>query len=422
MKFVAGRWFIRGFAQEFAWGFAWVLTWVLFVLLGGCGCFEDGVLQVGLLSSAVRDAQGRNFAIIDYKCKHQWGYPYGGTLSACVAMGTADYYGVGQSNTLDGTPIDIYDVVGIHDINLEPPSNDPVFYFEAGWVPGAPIPGTKEHEPGHAICLSKKRWATLPLQGSRNRGLPDPRLDEKGLYCEDVGERGVRQIDVNRLNPIPDPAALTRLQQYGAVLYNYSGILDTYLRQWSDGGRFYASSSGEDAPRAGDPTPYYTPPDGTVGYMPFYRTPGVRESLEGVLFTEDAYELLQQGAWPLVTSAPGAPPQLALSPGALVRLVTYVNPGGGYITTTETMPGYTEVRTEGYIFRHNPGMLPWMPAVFRGTPKPLYRFRRGDGPNAVYLTSTTPQPGFQHDRMGLCGCVGNYQQCPIAEGYLLRAP
>ncbi|HEX2569010.1 MAG TPA: ADYC domain-containing protein [Polyangia bacterium] len=411
---------MKWFARQLAWG----LAWVLLVHVGGCGCFEDGELQLGLLSSAVRDAQGRNFAIIDYKCKHVWGYPYGGTLSACVAMGTADYYGVGQSNTLDGTPIDIYDVQGIHDISQEPPSTDPVFYFEAGWVPGTPIPGTKERTPGHAICLSKRRWATLPIAPPKGRTLPDPRLDERGRYCEDVGSRGARVIDLNRLDPIPDPAALTRLQQFGAVLYNRSGLLDTYLRQWSDGARFYASSSGEDAPRAGDPTPYYTPPAGTVGYVPFYRTPGVRESLEGVLFTEDAYKLLLQGQWPLVTPAPGATPQLALSPGALVELVTYQNPGagGGYVTTTEAMPGYAKVRTEGYVFRHDPGPLPWMPAAFRGTPRPLYRFRKGSGASAVYLTSTTPQPGFQYDRMGLCGCAGNYQQCPIAEGYLLRTP
>jgi hypothetical protein len=86
------------------------------------------------------------------KCA-RWGYrpwqsyngvPLAAYHQACTRMARADYCGDGESHTKDGTPVDIYDNLG-----LLVRGNDPLLHFEASWTPRG------------AYCISKQRWLEL---------------------------------------------------------------------------------------------------------------------------------------------------------------------------------------------------------------------------------------------------------------------
>jgi uncharacterized protein YjbI with pentapeptide repeats len=82
-----------------------------------------------------------------------WGYaPWdvGADLhQACTRMGRADYCGTGVSYTKDGTAIDIFDAR-----QIQSPTNDPSFAFEAGWgVDGA-------------VCVSRTRYSAQTSNGA----------------------------------------------------------------------------------------------------------------------------------------------------------------------------------------------------------------------------------------------------------------
>jgi hypothetical protein len=126
-------------------------------------------------------------------------------MQACSRMGRADYCAAGMPNTLDGTPIQIDNVfTGLQ--------SHEGFTFEAAWA-GKAI-NDRVPQPLQAICLTKLRWSTMPLGGNCPLVLPDPRVDAKGKFCEDI-------------SPID-------LERKGALLYSSSSYMDAGLYTYTD--------------------------------------------------------------------------------------------------------------------------------------------------------------------------------------------
>ncbi|EAU64749.1 hypothetical protein STIAU_0424 [Stigmatella aurantiaca DW4/3-1] len=151
----------------------------------------------------------------------------------CTAMASADYCGEATPNTLSGTPITLY-----HAGNVPTQTSGSVpgyvaggpvredYFFESAWALVDPISGqpvTSATLPfrvrTQAVCLTKKRWSTLPYDGlcMNNHGdtlqpsrVPDPRNpDVQAKYCEEYTR--------------------DELIQRGAVLFSYSKFLDAAL-------------------------------------------------------------------------------------------------------------------------------------------------------------------------------------------------
>lgn len=127
-------------------------------------------------------------------------------LHACSRMARADYCGAGLPNTLDGTPIWIDDM-----FTFDPTRDPDGFFHEAGW-PGRAV--TRKGGPQPAVCLSKLRWATLPINGDCPLSLPDPRKDDKAKFCEDMTPQ--------------------ELDAKGALLYSSSTFIDAGLLTYRD--------------------------------------------------------------------------------------------------------------------------------------------------------------------------------------------
>jgi len=99
-------------------------------------------------------------------------------MQACTQMARADYCGVGAPNTLDGTPIWINDAFAPDEVREG-------FAFEAAWA-GRAFADGRPLAPTPVVCLSKLRWSTLPLGGDCPLRVPDPRVDGKGQFCDDL--------------------------------------------------------------------------------------------------------------------------------------------------------------------------------------------------------------------------------------------
>jgi hypothetical protein len=86
-------------------------------------------------------------------------------------------------------------------------------YVEAAWRPGHPASKTEPAETA-AICLSKKRWATIPT--GPGFCLPDPRRDPEAFFCDDPFLwESILEITDN------------------ALLFNDSAFVDLGLYRWS---------------------------------------------------------------------------------------------------------------------------------------------------------------------------------------------
>ena len=79
---------------------------------------------------------------------------------ACQHMVRADYDGSRWAHTRNGTPIDIWDHIGIQ---AETTADDPKFRFEAGWSARG------------AVCVARTRWPDLLSRDALVRSAP--RLD-----------------------------------------------------------------------------------------------------------------------------------------------------------------------------------------------------------------------------------------------------
>lgn len=171
------------------------------------------------------DATRFTFACADgviAKCI-DWGYapwpsPSGARMApyhqACTRMARADYCYDGKSRTVAGTIID-YSDAATPPLNAAMAADDlrgADFSAEAVWrddVPAERLPG--RFRP--AVCLYKKRWATLPLGGPCGVYLTDPRIRPKHAdACDDRSEDFWRT--------------------HGGLLFNRSTIIDAALSRW----------------------------------------------------------------------------------------------------------------------------------------------------------------------------------------------
>lgn len=137
---------------------------------------------------------------------------------ACTRMASADYCSRGQPFTRELTPVVIRDfhpaaqpAPGAQPVLVHPhpfPGNPDWHYIEAAWRPGRRPP----------VCVSKSRWAGLPIQpcgpsgGGGDECLADPRLDPNAKTCEEY--------------------TFADLRAAGALIVNASKMMDTTLQAW----------------------------------------------------------------------------------------------------------------------------------------------------------------------------------------------
>jgi ADYC domain len=161
--------------------------------------------------------------------------PFGGvqkdrTFAATVYMNTAAYCGGNMSYTVDGSPIEVFGLNGeganpVHDPGEHPPGPDAVYYLEGAWGAAGSVPSDPNFR-GGATCLAKWRWQVLPAGGLCAQQLPDPRVDRKGYFCDDVGSSGNSFAGL-----------LGELAEKGGLVFSASLINDRGLWFWrSDGG------------------------------------------------------------------------------------------------------------------------------------------------------------------------------------------
>jgi hypothetical protein len=159
-------------------------------------------------------------------------------VQACTRMARADYCATGGPNTLDGTPIHIDDA-------FHPTSVVKDYAFEAAW-PGvaSSSPRIETHSP--VVCLSKLRWSTLPLGGDCPLQLPDPRVNAKGRFCDD-------------LTP-------TQLAALGARTFSSSSYIDAGLYTYDDPATDQRLTTSKLVPQAQNQPPAWqiTPPANVI--------------------------------------------------------------------------------------------------------------------------------------------------------------
>ncbi len=114
--------------------------------------------------------------------------PHGEDLApyhaACVHMVRADYCGDSQPHTKDGTQIDIYDHLGMHD----DAKADPEYAFEAGWAPDG------------AVCVAHTRWSDVATLDSLRAECP--RLPLGDVCTEKAAQaKGALVFNRSRLKP-----------------------------------------------------------------------------------------------------------------------------------------------------------------------------------------------------------------------------
>jgi hypothetical protein len=234
-------------------------------------------------------------------------------ILACTRMARADYCASGKPHTVDGTPIHLYDIFGGP---VRPEHEVPGFKFEAAWTGQAWKTTDSGPAQKPAMCLSKLRWATLPVGGECPLTLPDPRYKGEGRFCEDYDQ--------------------AELEKMGAYFYNDSPLLDTGLYTWSnDAGDAWLATTHLFLNRLGQPpeplgTPL-TPPDQV-------QLPGSAPRFEGALFRPEATP--PDGAKMLSTyfcaDVPEAP-----------------KVGGDFRTTTEAPEGCVKIGDEGWVYGAN---------------------------------------------------------------------
>jgi len=217
----------------------------------------------------------------------------------CTAMASADFCGEGKPNTLNGTPLTLFHAGNVKTQpgadSLSPPfifrgAVNQSYYFEAAWGlvdagTGAPIVsytalGASPRVRAQALCLTKKRWATLPPSGSCSikATLPDP--------------RGASLTDPNRPK-FCDDSNRDDLKGKGAVLFSYSKYLDGGLYRFkrNNTDQYIVTSMVEPGPTNGPL--YVLKPESRLTPSDFQLDGGVL-SFEGPLIKADAPAALVQ--------------------------------------------------------------------------------------------------------------------------------
>jgi hypothetical protein len=227
-------------------------------------------------------------------------------LQACTRMARADFCAVGVPNTLDGTPIHVHDAFGGP---LHPEHDVHGFFFEAAWLPSLHSPkGQDQARP--PVCLSKKRWSTLPLGGGCDVALPDPRV-RQGKFCEDY--------------------SLADLEALGAVVYSDSSYIDAGLYSWGDPTTTAPLTTSHLLPGAAGSAPtWIAPPPAGLPFSPS----GQPMQFEGALFSPDV--------------------PAAIAASGVRKLVSYWCLGPDYVTTTTDLSATCmPIAVEGYVYPSN---------------------------------------------------------------------
>jgi hypothetical protein len=197
---------------------------------------------------------------------------------ACTRMARADYCSNGISHTMNGTYIHYYDifnrVLGLHGTDLLPyvryeDPNDRTLdmFLETAWRPGL-------RSQSAAICLSKKRWSTIPItpEGDLNcpldPGFKDPRKPDSGAnFCDEQTE--------------------ATLEGQSARLFNDSAFVDLGLYRWSNADDNFTTSAFIDfgvRTQPSDIPPPFQQPAEFEGAVFNYRTRFVPAPVESLIF------------------------------------------------------------------------------------------------------------------------------------------
>ncbi|NTX06381.1 ADYC domain-containing protein [Myxococcus sp. CA040A] len=161
----------------------------------------------------------------------------------CLRMATADYCGVGHSNTVDGTPIAFHDTkyvpltAAAHVVTSLSGSAYQGYYFEAAWADCSldttgsnPTPACRaiHANPTNgvilpryaALCLSKRRWASFPFAGT----------------CFDPHSQTLTPFDRDFVPKYCEDYTVEQLEERGARLFTFSRFLDTGLYRFQQDG------------------------------------------------------------------------------------------------------------------------------------------------------------------------------------------
>jgi hypothetical protein len=272
----------------------------------------------------------------------------------CTSLASADYCGEGTSNTLSGTPIKLYHPGNIQTqvddsgkVRIAPGPVHTDYYFEAAWAlvdasTGQPVTSAAlpSRVRAQALCLTKKRWATLPLHGTciadndedpLNNRLPDPRNPDSPWgtqYCEDYTH--------------------AELIQKGAVLFSYSKFLDAALYRFQNQvtGEYLTTSQIYILPMATDNLKAIYFPDPAVfanAGQYLLANDGLDDSYEGPLFRPETPPHLFEGA--AVSPLRRYRAQAGSPPYAVDTFLTVSDTSG------VAVPGnYGQEAIEGYVY------------------------------------------------------------------------
>lgn len=307
----------------------------------------------------------------------------------CTAMATADYCGEGTPHTLNNTSIIMFNPGDVK--TTAPVGTPPVsyvstelggtrgnFFLEAAWKVDSDVNevGLVKNMRAHALCLTKKRWSTLPVGACMSSTLPDPR--QKGstaTYCEDGSK--------------------DQLLERGGLLFSYSMFMDAGLYRFKNGvtGEFLTTADVVIDPN--DKYPY--------SYQPrFAKGVGYKLDDGGSLGSFNPFEgtVLTEAAW-------NAGPFLNVRSN-LRKLVRCVDSNGRYLTQRAdgwVPKGYSCGSAEGYVYVPGDPLDP-MAGVSKLT---LWR-------NGRYVTSVTNLAPLGYSNEGAQGYL------PSLVDYAQRLP
>lgn len=327
----------------------------------------------------------------------------------CLRMATADYCGLGHGNTVDDTPIAFHDTKYVPltlDGRVVPHLSGAAVqdhYFEAAWVdcskdktdePPSPAchpliggPNNGAILPRHAaFCLSKRRWASLPLAGTcfdpYGQSTDPSDRDFAPKFCEDYTE--------------------AQLEAHGARFFSFSRFLDTGLYQFR-----YDSEPG----RAVTTTAYLPPQQ-----LP--KHPNVVAPNTAALGIPAGHVMFRfEGALLSKKTSPALRAKLGLkglyrcarldSAGRKHFLTTTIPDGSATGAPSDACPvtlGWSlDVPAGGMEPDALEGYVSPVDAGFTGTPLSLWH----DGANHFITTTTSPGPGWMQLQPPLGYIPGN---------------
>ncbi|HEY0192437.1 MAG TPA: ADYC domain-containing protein, partial [Kofleriaceae bacterium] len=219
----------------------------------------------------------------------------------CTRMARADYCAQAVPNTIDGTPIYIED-------NFHLRGTQPGYVFEAAWRDNAWADG-KTVTGKQVICLSKLRWATLPLGGNCPLTVPDPRVSRKGRFCDDMTDAD--------------------FDNAGAVMFSSSALIDTGLATYSDATTGQHLTTTKLQPQTEGQVPQWTISPPADLHFPTHTQPTDTPRFEATLLRTQLPE--------------------GFDTSGLVKLNSY-DCGGSPVTTTTQPDGCAPLAEEGYVY------------------------------------------------------------------------